>query len=483
MLAIASRPPDLLDREREWRELDRAWTSGRPELALVLGRRRAGKSFLLARFARSRRGLYYQATRRTEAEQLGALSRAVGEHFHDAALTAGVPFPDWESLLRHLAGRAKRAPLLVVLDEFPYLVDAAPALPSILQAAWDHDLTHGKLKLVLSGSYVSAMRRLEAADQPLYGRRTRMLDVGPFSCRDAGHFVPKWSPRDRLTAFGLFGGLAGHLALLDPHRSLRANAEEHLLSPSGRLFDEGAHLLDAFLGEAAVHYAILEAVAGGVQTFSRISSRVGKEASSLSRPLAWLLEMGLLQRVTPFRLRGSPSPKTARYRVADPYLAFWHRFVLPLRQSGAAEVQAPARLYERFVAPGLNEHLGPVFEEACRTFVREGGHPRLPFAPVQVGEWWSARSDTQVDVVAAGGASELLVGECKLGPVGLRHAADLEERAALLARELGVTMPPRCALFTTTPPDRALRERLRRRNVLLFDLDDVLGGKPKPARP
>ena len=477
------RPPELLDREREWRELDRAWTSGRPELALVLGRRRAGKSFLLARYARSRRGLYYQATRRTETEQLDALSRAVGEHFHDAALTAGVPFPDWESLLRYLGGRAARAPLLVVLDEFPYLVDAAPALPSILQAAWDHDLTHGKLKLVLSGSYVSAMRRLEAADQPLYGRRTRLLDVGPFSCRDAGRFVPNWSARDRLTAFGLFGGLAGHLALLDPRRSLRANAEEHLLSPSGRLFDEGAHLLDAFLGEAAVHYAILEAVAGGVQTFSRISSRVGKEASSLSRPLAWLLEMGLLQRVTPFRLRGNPSPKTARHRVADPYLSFWHRFVLPLRQSGAAEVQAPARLYERFVAPGLNEHLGPVFEEACRTFVREGGHPRLPFAPVQVGEWWSARSDTQVDVVATGASGELLVGECKLGPVGLRHAADLEQRAALLARELGVTMPPRCALFTATPPDRALRERLRRRNVLLFDLDDVLGGGPKPARP
>jgi hypothetical protein len=394
-----------------------------------------------------------------------------------------VPFPDWESLLRFLGGRARRAPLLVVLDEFPYLVDSAPALPSILQAAWDHDLPHGKLKLVLSGSYVSAMRRLEAADQPLYGRRTRLLDVGPFSCRDAGRFVPRWSARDRLTAFGLFGGLAGHLALLNPHRSPRENAEEHLLSPSGRLFDEGAHLLDAFLGEAAVHYAILDAVAGGVQTFSRISSRVGKEASSLSRPLAWLLDMSLLQRVTPFRLRGSASPKTARYRVADPYLVCWHRFVLPVRQSGAAEVQAPTLLWERFVAPGLNEYLGPVFEEACRAFVRQGTHPHLPFTTVQVGEWWSARSDTQVDVVAAGASGELLVGECKLGPVGVRHAADLEARAAMLARELGTTTPPRCALFTAQSADRSLRERLRRRNVLLFDLDDVLGGRPRPARP
>lgn len=470
------RPPDLLDRDHEWRELDRVWTSGRPELVLALGRRRAGKSFLLARYVRSRHGLYYQATRRTEADQLRALSQVVGEHFHDAALTAGVPFPDWESLFRYLAGRATRAPLVVALDEFPYLVDAAPALPSILQAAWDHDFARGKLKLVLSGSYVSAMRRLEAADRPLHGRRTRTLAVGPFSCREAGRFVPSWSARDRLAAYALFGGLAGHLALLDPRHSLRQNAEKHLLTPSGRLFDEGAHLLDAFLGEAGVHYAILEAVAGGVQTFSRISSRLGKEASSLSRPLTWLLDMGLLQRVTPFRLRGSASPKTALYRVADPYLACWHRFVLPVRQSGAAEIHAPPRLWERFVAPGLNEYLGPVFEETCRAFVRNGTHPRLPFAPVQVGEWWNARSDVQVDVVAMGGAGELLVGECKLGPVGPRDVAGLEARTATLVRELGVTKAPHLAVFTGRRTASRPSGRLRR-DVLLFDLHDLIGGR------
>jgi AAA+ ATPase superfamily predicted ATPase len=183
MLAITSRPPDLLDREREWRELDRAWTSGRPELALVLGRRRAGKSFLLARYARTRRGLYYQATRRTEAEQIDALSRAVGEHFHDAALTAGVPFPDWESLLRHLAGRAKRAPLLVVLDEFPYLVDSVPALPSILQAAWDR-IRPGCV--VLAHNSFNCAKRLEHYLDRLDSELDEMTPYGFFNPKEWG---------------------------------------------------------------------------------------------------------------------------------------------------------------------------------------------------------------------------------------------------------------------------------------------------------
>ena len=102
-----------------------------------------GKSFLLSRFCRQAGGLYYQATRRTEAEQLATLSRVVGERFADTALLQGVAFPDWERLLAYVVARAAGEPFLLVLDEFPYLVDSAPALPSILQAWLDHAAKQG----------------------------------------------------------------------------------------------------------------------------------------------------------------------------------------------------------------------------------------------------------------------------------------------------------------------------------------------------
>jgi hypothetical protein len=156
--------------------------------------------------------------------------------------------------------------MLVVLDEFPYLVDSAPALPSIVQKWLDHTAPSTKVKLVLSGSHISAMRQLEGADQPLYGRRTRRFVIAPFGVREVGLFVPGYSPQDRLLAYGTLGGLPGHLALLDPKRDFASNAAALLLDPPGRLVDEAQHVLDAFLTDAIVHYSIIEAIATGDQT-------------------------------------------------------------------------------------------------------------------------------------------------------------------------------------------------------------------------
>ncbi|MCO4098665.1 MAG: hypothetical protein HEQ38_04510 [Gemmatimonas sp.] len=66
-----------------WADLARAWDSAQPELLIGLGRRRAGKSFVLARFSEAVGGVYYQATKNTEAKQLMALTRLLGTRFDD----------------------------------------------------------------------------------------------------------------------------------------------------------------------------------------------------------------------------------------------------------------------------------------------------------------------------------------------------------------------------------------------------------------
>jgi AAA+ ATPase superfamily predicted ATPase len=246
----------------------------------------------LHRFVRAAGGIYYQATRRTEQEQLIRLSSVIGEHFRDDALRRGVPFPGWESLLGYLTDRAGTEPFLLVLDEFPYLTAGAPALTSILQAQWDHHWQKTCFKLVLSGSHVTAMRGLEGGDQPLYGRRTARLEIEPFDYADAARFLPSYCTEDRLRAYGVFGGLPGHLALLDPEVSLEENVAHHVLAPAGRLLDEAQHMLDAFLADAQVHYSIIEAVANGERTWQGITKRVGREGGSLSRAVHWLMAMG-----------------------------------------------------------------------------------------------------------------------------------------------------------------------------------------------
>ena len=376
------KPNEIFVRDAEWGALEAMWQKDRPQLAFVLGRRRIGKSFVLARFARQVGGLYYQATRRTEAEQLGHLSRVIGEHYDDAALRQGVPFPSWEALLAYLTARADRDPLLLVLDELPCLVASAPALPSIIQSVWDHDWADSRIKLVLSGSSVTAMGALEDADQPLYGRRTARLIFGPCAFADAVGFMPGYDAVAQLTAYGVFGHLPGHLALIDPTLSVAENAAAALLDPAGPLVDDAQHMLDAFLGDARVHYPILEAIATGEQTWSGITRRVGMAGGSLLRPLRWLEEMGLIQRVVPITEKNPQRSKRAFYRVTDPYLTLWHRRIAPLLHMGSVGLVEPRRLWDELVSPRLTEHLGPVFEEACREHVRRDS----TFRPLRVGE-------------------------------------------------------------------------------------------------
>ena len=470
---MAPPPPDLIDREREWQTLQAAWESDRPELVFVLGRRRVGKSFVLVPFAEAVGGIYYQATLRTEAEQLAALGQIVAERFDDAALRQTTGFTSWEALFDYLIAKAAGAPFLVVIDEVPYLEAAAPAFPTILQSIVDHRLRGTRLKIVLSGSHVSAMKRLEEVDQPLYARRTARVWFRPFPYTALRAFVPRYDARDLLRAYGIFGGVAGHLALLSADAPLVRNACTHVLDPAARLYDEAERMLDGFVVDAAVPYSILDAIAAGQRTWSGITKRLGKPAGSLSRPMAWLIDMEIVRRDVPVTVARPAKTKRALYTLTDPYVAFWHRFVSPLAETGVSAIVPPERLWEQRVAPSFDDYMGGVFEEVCRAALLE--RPGLaPFAPARVGSWWTADSREQVDVVALGERGEVLAGECKWGPIGAADLATLRRRAALIAAELGTDRAPRLALFTGSGvADDAVRRAAAAGEVVLFDAADL----------
>lgn len=416
--------------------------------------------------------MYYQATRRTEAEQLGGLSRIIGEHFNDPALRHRVAFPSWEELFGYLTSRAGGAPFLLVLDEFPYLAAAAPALSSIIQSLWDHQWPSTGMKLVLSGSYITAMDRLEAIDQPLYGRRTAKVMFKPFSFADAARFMPEYDIRDQLIGYGLFGHLPGHLTLIDAGRPLSENVADALLNPAGRLVDEAQHMLDAFTADAHVHYSIVEAIAVGEHTWSGITKRVGRSGGSLSRPMQWLEDMQVIGRVVPATDNTPQRSKRVLYRIVDPYVAFWHRTVARMVNAGTLGLVPPEILWREVVEPDLDDFMGSIFEEICRDFVRRTD--RLPFQPLRVGEWWDPTSQNQVDVVALGARGDLLVGECKWGRVTAAHLATLRIRASMVAAEAGTIHNVHTALFSARGDfDADVRREADAGTVLLFGAEDL----------
>lgn len=105
--------------------------------------------------------------------------------------------PSWEGVFYYIAEHTRNNPgLLITIDEFPYLLDGDPALPSILQKFWDSGApADGGLKLILCGSSISQMQDLLAERNPLYGRQTLSLDMKQLPSRMWRAFSRNTTPK------------------------------------------------------------------------------------------------------------------------------------------------------------------------------------------------------------------------------------------------------------------------------------------------
>lgn len=193
----------FLDRVAELRALEQSWASPGANLTLVWGRRRAGKTRLLGRFLEGKPAVFYGATQQATAAELAGFSQAAREGLAPSGtdLLAHDDFPSWQVAFEYLAERAAGDRLAVVLDEFPYLVESDPALPSVLQRFWDQRGRRSRLQLILCGSARSIMLKLQSENAPLFGRVDTRLHVRPFGYAEAGLFLPDIPPAERAIAY------------------------------------------------------------------------------------------------------------------------------------------------------------------------------------------------------------------------------------------------------------------------------------------
>ena len=202
----------FLDRIEEVRRLKAFLSYEGGGLACLYGRRRVGKSRLLTEILKGRTDVvYHEADREDAALQRERLARDVAtvlEGFDDVVYT------DWGRLLDRWQKDAPRGSVLV-LDEFPYLVEQAASLPSILQRIVDKLRESGQ-KIIISGSSQRMMQGLVLSpNEPLYGRAMEMLNIKPLDFRWLKVAFPKLSPMACLEYYGVWGGVPRYWEIVE----------------------------------------------------------------------------------------------------------------------------------------------------------------------------------------------------------------------------------------------------------------------------
>ena len=404
-------PSGIFDRVAEWTELT-AFVSEPTRLGVVWGPRRAGKSVLLAALAQASGGLYVEAVRQDAAISLADIGRLIG-----ARVGVGpVAYASWANAIGGLLS-VPDCPV-VVLDEFGYLCEASPELPSVIQRVIDSGRQTGLVtnRLLLCGSAVAQISHLLDRDQPLFGRAQLAQVIEAFDFRlSASYWGVSDDPQLAVLVHAALGGLPGYRDVVTEGPTSQRGFDEwittRVLTPASPLLEEDTLELESSSLSANVYRSILTAVARGDRTPTGISSRTGRPASALSRPIERLTEAGLLIQVPdPLRARRS------RYELADPFIAF-HRAIVQPNRTRIRRRQQQA-VWAESDATWRSQVLGPHFERLCREATLHYGGDFGLACVTGVGTTAvadaKARKSHEVDVIATVASGTVVaIGEAK----------------------------------------------------------------------
>ena len=397
---------DYVDRKDELERLDSPVKKKQGGLIVIWGRRRIGKTRLLLEWSAQHNGIYTVADQSGPPLQRKYVTESIAGHFKGFD---EVVYPDWRALLQRITTEAERAswrgPL--IFDEFPYLVAANKTLPSVFQNWVDHEVKKANLLVAIAGSSQRMM-------QGLIGRASVAMEIGPLFPGYIKEALGLGSDSRAIESYAVWGGVPRYWELSEEFGDdLDQAIDRNVLDPRGPLHSEPERLLLEETPPAVSLRPLLDVIGAGAHKLSEIASRLEQPATSLSRPISRLVELGLVKREIPFG-ESVRSGKRALYRIADPFFRFWFRVVAPHR---ALLAEAPSSTRTSL----WEKHKEYIFSEAWENLCRQC----VPFlhttdsALSALGPWEPARrywrgKAPEWDVVAKSvDGKKLLLGEVK----------------------------------------------------------------------
>ncbi len=481
----------LIDRTAELSELQSLLGRNEDSMVLVTGRRRVGKTFLLSNTWPDDRTFYFVATEGTSRVNRLELIRAASQRF-------GRPlnpedYPTWRTVFQMLLELGAPHPLVLILDEFQYMMGTRDAAASHLAAVWDHRKRDRRLVLVLCGSAVRTMEGLQASDAALHGRITRTMKLQPFDYFDAAAMLPFVAARDCAIAYGLVGGTPRYLRCLDDRGSLVDAIASEVLAPGGPVRMQVETLMDQEQGlrDRQSYKALLSAIGAGKTLVSEIAEYAGTSQGSATKAmLSLLVELGY---VTAERNFHAKSNAPFRYRLADPALRFQYEVVARFRSELAHNI--PREVWQDHIAARIDTYMGRAFERiAEQAYHRHRARLQLPM--VETWARWegsvrdrggdmAATRSIEIDVVARLTNGHMMTGAVKWGDLGLgvhsKHLRDLAILAhnghAWAHRALQPESPLIYVAGGTVPMDFKERAEQDGHPVFVFTFEEMYRGR------
>ena len=451
----------FVDRIDETARLKDALAREKSSLVVMYGRRRLGKSTLIKRVL-SDTDVYFLADRSEGQHQRILLAKVIAQVFPDFDK---LTYPDWESIFRAVNYRTDKR-FTLCLDEFPYLVEQSPALPSVLQKLVDEKQL--KYNLVLCGSSQNMMYGLFLdSTAPLYGRADEIMRLAPIRLPYIQEAL-LLNAMNAIEEYAVWGGVPRYWELRENRSSLDDALWRNILSVNGTLYEEPIKLFQDDVKDIVKTSTIMSYIGTGANRLSEIAARCNEPATNLSRPLKKLIDLGFLEKDVPFGI-DEKNAKKSLYKIADPFMAFYYQFVVPNRSF----IELGRRLpIEQALTAHFSEYVSMQWEKLCRDAVTGNLVNGIVYGKAK--RWWGSvlnedkkPEQVEFDVMAESlDKKYLLVGECKWTTQGngKQLTAELLRKAILLPFAQNYTIVP--VLFLKNAPKDDARNAILPKDVI-----------------
>lgn len=330
-------------------------------LVVVKGRRRIGKSRLVAEFARKMgQGRFWSFA--GLAPQGGMNAQSQRDYFaRQLALQLAIPpltFQDWSDAFEHLSLHIRPGDI-VLFDEISWMGAQDPSFIPKLKAWWDKQATH--MILVLCGSVSTWIEENILKNTAFFGRINLTLTLEPLSISESARLLQamgfQGSTYDVYKLLSVLGGVPWYLEQTGPGAMADDIIKQLCFQKDGLLvleFDRIFH--DLFNGKGTIYKKILDTLKDGMKTLAEIRRDIDfAHSGTLSQLMEHLITAGFVSRQNLWSFRTAQPLKQSLYRISDPYMRFYLKVIEAHRTQIDSGIFADMSLSQ---LPGVDAHMG-----------------------------------------------------------------------------------------------------------------------------
>lgn len=330
----------FVGRERELNLLNDRKTKRSASFVVIRGRRRIGKSKLIAEFSKGISKKYLFTGLPPNQKKTAQKQR---DEFVRQMKKQGLPAmsgEDWGDIFWVLGKAGEREPILIVLDEITWMGSKDSEFLGKLKIAWDQYFeVNPQLILVVASSVSSWIDKNILKSTGFFGRVDLILTLKELSLKDCikfwGRREKSVSSYEKLKILGVTGGVPKYLDAIDPKKTAEENIQELCFTDSGLLFNEFDNIFhDLFSKRGSIYKKIVQLLTDKHSlNQEEICEGINrKRGRAISEYLNDLVTAGFLTDDHSWSLKTHRISPLRKYRLSDNYLRFYLKFIEPKKR-------------------------------------------------------------------------------------------------------------------------------------------------------